>query len=200
METEQRGLTQTNNYKLFAPPPEDFSGAEEIGGSDHEEPSGQDHEESSDKEYEVQEDEGTTNSTKKEEASKQEKKQRLADKLSILRDPDKVRYEKVKEFWGNLAEMTDISNIAKLTEKRKAKLKKRWTEWKERRPSDPLKVYANIVNKISDTSFLCGNNDRGWIVDFDWVIKNDTNWVKVLEGKYKDSKPKRDDNLDHQWR
>ena len=41
------------------------------------------------------------------------------------------------------------------------------------------------MNIIAKTPFLKGVNKRGWKVDFDWLIANDTNYVKVLEGKYK---------------
>ena len=33
---------------------------------------------------------------------------------------------------------------------------------------------------------MTGNNDRKWKADLDWLIKNDTNMLKVLEGKYND--------------
>ena len=26
--------------------------------------------------------------------------------------------------------------------------------------------------------------DKGWRADFDWLVKNDTNAVRVLEGRY----------------
>jgi hypothetical protein len=35
---------------------------------------------------------------------------------------------------------------------------------------------------------LLGNNDRGWCVDFDFIIANDINYIKVCEGKYKSKK------------
>lgn len=41
-----------------------------------------------------------------------------------------------------------------------------------------------IVDKIAASKFCTGQNDRGWKVDVDWTLKNETNYVKVLEGKY----------------
>jgi hypothetical protein len=41
-----------------------------------------------------------------------------------------------------------------------------------------------LVDKIAASDFLCGHNDRKWRADIDWLLKNDTNYVKVLEGKY----------------
>ena len=51
------------------------------------------------------------------------------------------------------------------------------------------KNWQTIIQKAADSDFLCGDNDRGWKVDIEWLLKNDTNYVRVLEGKY-DSKPK----------
>ena len=45
--------------------------------------------------------------------------------------------------------------------------------------------YEKILEIIKTTPFLQGSNDRGWTADFDWLIANDTNYLKVLEGKYK---------------
>lgn len=44
--------------------------------------------------------------------------------------------------------------------------------------------WEEIFRLMITTQFLCGNNDRGWKADFDWIIANDGNAGKVLEGKY----------------
>ena len=49
--------------------------------------------------------------------------------------------------------------------------------------------WQQIIKKAAASDFLCGKNNRGWKIDIDWLLKNDTNYVKVLEGKY-DNKPK----------
>lgn len=51
-----------------------------------------------------------------------------------------------------------------------------------------LDVFEDAVRKCASTPFLRGENDRGWKASFDWLIENDTNLVRVLEGKY-DSGP-----------
>ena len=48
--------------------------------------------------------------------------------------------------------------------------------------------FLDAVRKAAATPFCLGLNDRGWKADFDWLIANDTNAAKVLEGKY-DSQP-----------
>ena len=45
----------------------------------------------------------------------------------------------------------------------------------------------NVIKAIdiaANSDFLKGKNDCNWKMDFDWLIANDTNIVKILEGKY----------------
>jgi len=44
--------------------------------------------------------------------------------------------------------------------------------------------YKAVFKKLSESSFALGSNDRNWKVSLDWVIANDHNYIKVLEGKY----------------
>lgn len=43
------------------------------------------------------------------------------------------------------------------------------------------------IQTIPASKFLNGQNDRGWIIDFDWFVKPN-NFIKVLEGKYTDKR------------
>ena len=43
-----------------------------------------------------------------------------------------------------------------------------------------------IAEIISHSSFLCGKSESGWKIDFSWLIANDSNYLKVLEGNYVD--------------
>ena len=44
--------------------------------------------------------------------------------------------------------------------------------------------FREIVQLAAATPFCIGVNDRGWKVNFDWLIENDTNLLKVKEGRY----------------
>ena len=46
---------------------------------------------------------------------------------------------------------------------------------------------TEAVKICASTPFLTGQNDRHWWADFDWLITNNTNLLKVLEGKYSDA-------------
>lgn len=88
--------------------------------------------------------------------------------------------EKVYESWNCICD----NKVESLSKGRKGKLQARLKE--------PLFVdnFSKIFTTIKNTPFLCGDNDRGWKADFDWIITNDTNYAKVLEGKYNDNNGK----------
>lgn len=50
-----------------------------------------------------------------------------------------------------------------------------------------LSEWQTIFERMDKTPFLLGKNQRGWSASFDWIIANESNAVKVLEGKYDDS-------------
>lgn len=45
------------------------------------------------------------------------------------------------------------------------------------------------IDMIGESSFLKGNNTKGWTITFDWLIKPN-NFIKVLEGNYSDKAAK----------
>lgn len=54
--------------------------------------------------------------------------------------------------------------------------------------------YDNLIKALelgSKSKFLTGNTKNStWKADFDWFIENDTNCIKVLEGKYSNTESK----------
>lgn len=79
-------------------------------------------------------------------------------------------------LWNTTVE-GKLSAVQKLTESRSKKIK---TRLKER----PLSDWKTVFEKMASSSFCQGDNKQGWKADFDWIIDNDNNAVKVLEGKY----------------
>ncbi len=47
-----------------------------------------------------------------------------------------------------------------------------------------LRDFRAAVRRAAATPFLAGVGGRGWCVSFDWLVANDTNVRKVLEGRY----------------
>jgi len=73
-----------------------------------------------------------------------------------------------------------LSGVEKISEARRNHLKKRFE-------SDHFRDnFSKVLEMVPKCQFLMGENKSGWRVSFDWLIGNDTNYLKVLEGKYKD--------------
>lgn len=83
--------------------------------------------------------------------------------------------------WNTLCEKCpSLSKILKISSERRFKLKKRFKN------KHFVENYAKAIQAIADCPFLLGDNDRKWKVSFDWFIRNDSSYVKILEGFYKD--------------
>jgi len=88
------------------------------------------------------------------------------------------------DSWNSLCEKYPIlSKVINVSDKRRSHLKRRFESAHFR---DHI---AEAIGKIGESKFLRGENDREWRASFDWLISNDNNYVKILEGRYKD-KPK----------
>lgn len=102
--------------------------------------------------------------------------------IDIEEDIDKelpVPYEKIKELYNSICK--SLSQVRSISSTRKNHLKARWKQFKYE-----LDTFRQAFEKVEASKFCTGTNDRGWKADFDWLIKNDNNMVKVLEGKYDD--------------
>lgn len=84
----------------------------------------------------------------------------------------------VIEAWNSLSKDTAIKAISRMRtgSKRYQMLNARLKEYSV---NDVLKAIENI----RESEFLKGNNDRGWIITFNWFVKPD-NFPKVLENNY----------------
>lgn len=93
-----------------------------------------------------------------------------------------ITIKEVKEFVNlynsivvRLSKVETISNTRSL--KVKARLKNlEIDKWRE------------VFEKMEASDFCCGINKNNWKASFDWIIANDNNYVKVLEGKYDNKK------------
>jgi hypothetical protein len=94
---------------------------------------------------------------------------------SVALDSDKIFSE-----WNSFADKNGLAKIQILTGGRKQKIKARL--------NNSLFNFSEILNKIENSDFLLGKIGN-WKVNFDFVIQNDINYIKIIEGKY--------DNNDH---
>lgn len=86
----------------------------------------------------------------------------------------------VFDFWNS---QDLLPKALKLTSARRVKIKLRLKE-------SGLETIKSAIVTITQTPFLLGQNDRNWKADLDWLVANETNLVKVTEGKYSNQSSK----------
>jgi hypothetical protein len=79
-----------------------------------------------------------------------------------------------------------LTKIKEISSDRRLHLKKRFMR-------DSFRDFHKILEAIETQPFLLNGNPnnekhKDWRISFDWLIDNDTNYLKVLEGKYKNQK------------
>ena len=83
-----------------------------------------------------------------------------------------------------------LPKIIDITGKRRIAVESRWNA----HPS--LETFKTLFEIAENSDFLKGENNRKWKADFDWLMCA-SNFSKVLEGKYNDSKkPKKEVGFD----
>lgn len=95
----------------------------------------------------------------------------------IDKDIDNINYKLILETWNQLPE--PIKTLRSITVNRKKKIKAKITQLNL--TTDDV---IEAINKIKDSDFLRGYNNRNWVIEFDWLFKNTDNFTKVLEGNY----------------
>lgn len=53
------------------------------------------------------------------------------------------------------------------------------------RIKEPAFDFVKILEEIKQSGHLRGENGHNWKVTFDWVLENDSNYVKIIEGQYR---------------
>lgn len=90
-----------------------------------------------------------------------------------------VDYESFSNLWNEFATKSNKAKIAKLTDSRKKKIALRLKEYK-----NLLEIFTYVLKKSENSQFLLNSN----FYTFDWLFENDTNILKVYEGKYDNGK------------
>lgn len=96
---------------------------------------------------------------------------------------DQIPYSKILKLWNDTC--LSFPKLAKITEPRKNKLRIRLQEMGGKDLDKAIGVLAEVFALTEESNFLKGDNKRGWKANFDWVIENPKNWVKIYEGNYK---------------
>lgn len=110
---------------------------------------------------------------KKEDIDKEKDNKLIVSKDTICQ----TDVRRVIEEWNKLQEVgiNPIRDI-KPSSKRYQLLKGRIREY-------GIDEVLNVINNVCNSDFLRGENNRGWMITFDWFVKPN-NFTKVLEGNY----------------
>lgn len=91
---------------------------------------------------------------------------------------------KLVESWNQAVAGTAIPRVRDITASRVKKAKVRLRE-------RSLEEWGLVFRKIAESSFCKGGGRDAWVASFDWIISNDDNAAKVLEGYYDNRVPSR---------
>lgn len=97
-----------------------------------------------------------------------------------LKERTEQRIEEVTKEWNTFAAKHGLGKVIKLSDKRKAGVRSRIKELEFQ--------WELILQEIENSDFLRGST--GWKVDFDFVFCSANNYLKILEGKYRNGKSK----------
>jgi len=89
---------------------------------------------------------------------------------------DPLSAKEVIEAWNDLAERKRLAKVVKLTPDRQRKLKARISQ-------NTIDEWKTALEAIERSSFLCGDNDRGWKANFDFLLQL-SSFTKLIEGVY----------------
>lgn len=91
-------------------------------------------------------------------------------------DDDAVSVKDVVDAWNDLAEARGLAKVVKVTDTRRKQIQARLKEYE---PDD----WSKALTAIYKSKFLCGENERGWKADFDFLLQPKS-FVKLVEGAY----------------
>jgi len=110
-------------------------------------------------------------------------------KLSSLRSDNSsitTDYEEVIRLWNELDGLGNIKGIKSISPG-----SKRLDNVRARLKTFGMDGFTEAIENIKKSSFLQGNNAKGWTITFDWFVLP-SNFPKVLEGNYNDKTDKED--------
>ena len=94
--------------------------------------------------------------------------------------PKRIDYQRVLDLYNSIC--VSLPKAAQLSDARKKAIKARLNKF-------TMEDLERAFGIVEESQFLKGSNNRNWIANFDWVMK-ETNLVKILDGNYSDSQRK----------
>jgi hypothetical protein len=87
------------------------------------------------------------------------------------------KVEAVVQLWNEIATGTKLPQCRGLSEQRRKHIRARMKE-------HGLGVLRDVFVRVAESKFCNGDNDRRWVMTFDWLVASNDHVLRVLEGKY----------------
>lgn len=105
-----------------------------------------------------------------------ERKEVWSSLTGFIKDSSPEFIEPYVDTWNLFATTYKLSPLKTISPSRRRKF--------DTRIREPAFDFLKILESIKTSSHLKGENNRGWRADFNWILENDTNYLKILEGNY----------------
>jgi len=116
-------------------------------------------------------------SKEKREKNKEVRKEKKED--TNVSSKEKIPYKEIADLYNSICG-EHLPKLKKITDGIRDSLKTRWKTF------NSLEEWKELFETTINIPFMIGENERGWRADLRWLIKNDDNPLKVLEGRYKE--------------
>ena len=106
-------------------------------------------------------------------------------KVDPARRCSKIDFAAIKAYWNTKHDQSGsaMRRLTLMSDQRKGNVRSRIREY----GGDVQMVYK-AIDKAMASDFMNGKNGKGWVASFDWMMCP-TNFPKVLEGNYDNTKP-----------
>jgi hypothetical protein len=91
----------------------------------------------------------------------------------------KINFEEVLNHWNSFAKQNSLPEIKSINKSRREKIINRSKESEF--------DFNNILTEIKNSDFLKGLTSS-FKVNFDWIFKSENNYIKIIEGNYRNGK------------
>ncbi len=102
----------------------------------------------------------------------------ISEEITCQTESVRPSIQLIVDAWNSLQKDTAIKPVSRI-----ATSSTRYKLLSARLKEYGIDNVLNAIENIRQSDFLKGNNDRGWIITFDWFVKPN-NFPKVLEGNY----------------
>ena len=97
-------------------------------------------------------------------------------KVAMVKKECDIDFNKLAEYFNSKLPSNGMPQVRSITPKRKAAILAREKEHGKN-------AIIQVIDNATESSFLNGDNNRGFIASFDWIFRPN-NFPKVLEGNY----------------